>query len=131
MKSVEAVKMFMMGLLVAVLAVIAFRATPDVNAYEGGASSGTFIALTSNSNNGRTSVLYLIDSENKFISLYGYDDSQFQFRASRYYGFDMGIVDMNMRRGLGVDEAKEWMENSIEEMERLKAGDKKWRKNKN
>lgn len=103
MKSVDGVKLFVAGVTVALLAMIAFRGSDQAQA--GGATVGTMMALTGVQQN--NSMLYLVDAENKSLAVYAYDGNQLQFRAARYFAYDLGIIEMQNRAGLTVDKAKE------------------------
>lgn len=102
MKSADGVKLFVAGVVVALLAMIAFQGMDKAQA--GGGSAGSLIALTGVQQN--TAVLYLVDAENKSLALYAYDGNLFQFRAARYFAYDLGIFELNNRSGVSVEDAK-------------------------
>lgn len=103
MKSVDGVKLFVAGVTVALLAMIAFRGAEQARA--GGASVGTVMALTGVQQN--NTMLFLVDAENKSLAVYAYDGNQFQFRAARYFAYDLGIFDHQLRSGISIEDAKE------------------------
>ncbi len=103
MKAGEAVKMILLGMTVAFLAVLAIRGGGEGLAADH-AAGGSVIALTVSDT--KDTYLYLVNTESKHIALYAYDGNKFGFRASRSYQYDR-LEDMNDRRGMSVKDAKQ------------------------
>ena len=110
MKTVEAIKIFLLGIITAFLAVLVFRPTDGLTvAAEGGAAAkgGDLMAVATQRGNS-DAVLSIIDPTNKYIAQYSVDNARFNLRAARYFKNDLYITDINKKGGLSVkDAAKE------------------------
>lgn len=108
MKTGEAIKIFLLGMIVALLGVIAFRPQEQGAAYaDDGSAAGGLIAVTGE----EKSTLYLIDPAKKVICQYSTDNARFTLRGARYYKNDHGLYDDNKAGGgIPVKEAKKLAE---------------------
>lgn len=102
MKPVEAVKIFLLGMITAFLAVIVFRGPQSsIAVADTGGAANNIIAVTSPKDGN----LFLIDTANKYVSQYTTDSSKFRFRTGRYYNYDLQIYD-SFKWGLSVKDAR-------------------------
>lgn len=116
MKAVDTVKILGLGIVIALLAMIALNRSAAVNAADA-ASAGSIIALTAASTNitkGYT-YLFLVDTSQKYVAVYSLDDTYFGLAAARYIGYDLGINEIDKFRAkqpLSVKDAKKAYEES-------------------
>lgn len=107
MKTVDAVKMFAMGIIVALLCVIAFQAPTDVRAADR-ASSGGITAVTQRfGNDGKFAGMILIDTQSKKLAYYLFDDMKFAFCTARDFSYDIMQKSLKFeRKGYSVKDAE-------------------------
>ena len=103
MKPTDVVKIFLLGMITAFLAVIALRSPQGTVALAGGggASSGNIIAVTTP----ESGSLFIIDTANKQLAQYTTDSRQFRLRAARYFNYDLQLYD-SLQQGMTVKRAK-------------------------
>lgn len=113
----DLVKVFLLGMIVALLGVLALR--PDsgsVQAAGGGGAAGPvtangLIALTGPGD----AALFLIDPVNKYIAQYDIDNARFSLRAARYFKNDLYIKDINRKGGIDIDLAEKEAKKSMKD----------------
>lgn len=118
MKAAEAVKIFMLGMITAFLAVLIFQGGHDeskpgaavaADAAGAVAKGGDLLALTGE----EKCTLFLIDPVNKQIAQYSVDTARFSLRAARYFKHDMFITEENRRGGIDVERAEKLAKESM------------------
>jgi hypothetical protein len=102
MKTAEVVKIFLLGMIAAFLAMIALRPEQSVVRADSGVKSGDVIAVTAPDR----ATLFLIDTSSKQIAQYGVDTNRFSLRAARHYGYDLSIEEATSPQGMDLKEAK-------------------------
>lgn len=107
MKLQETVKIFLLGMAVAFLGMIALRGTSSVAAQD--PSSGGLQAIASAG--GDTAHLFLVNPTTQIFAYYCARSGRVQLQGTRYYGFDLGIYDA--RPNLTIKEAKNQYEKDI------------------
>ena len=92
MNTSDAIRMFLLGVAVALLAVIAFRpAQQSAQAQMAGAPAGNIIALTASGPKDQAS-LFLIDPAKQTIAFYSAKDANpFSLRGVRWFKDDLSI----------------------------------------
>jgi len=113
----EKIKIFLLGAIVALLAVVIFGrsslTTPVAHAADGTAYGDGILAVASGDN------LYLINTATKNIAYYNNKSSKFSLRAGRYYKYDIGLVDENKDGGITVKDAQKAAEGAADEIRKL------------
>lgn len=106
MKNSDAIKIFLLGAITALLAVIALRpATTEVRAADGmAASAGGLMAVTGP----RDAALFIIDPTNKYVSQYAIDSTGFSLRGARYFKHDLYIRELKRKGRFSVDDAEQF-----------------------
>ncbi|MBN2712786.1 MAG: hypothetical protein JXR97_10210 [Planctomycetes bacterium] len=104
--SVEMVKVFLLGMICAFIAVMALRPTSSsAKAADGGAmgaSAGGMMALTGP----KDATLFLIDTKNEIILSYSPTAGRYLLRSGRTYQYDKFLEDENKTGGFTVEEAQ-------------------------
>ena len=114
--TVDLVKVFLLGMITAFLAVIALRPNGGVilAANKGGGAmagqAGSLIALTGPSD----ASLFLVDTTNKHIAQYAVDNSRFSLRAARAFKNDLWIKDINRKGGIDLKTAEKEAKKSMD-----------------
>lgn len=112
MKTSESMKMFLLGLVVALLAVIALRSDSGVATAADSGGSGNLVALAQSSKN--AAMLFLVDMQTRHIAVYMAEDNKFAFQAARSFRYDLGITEADGRK-ISVADAKKLYDRSREE----------------
>jgi hypothetical protein len=109
MTTATTIKMFLMGMIAALLLVIALKdgraALNSASAADSGQAGGT-IALVSNYGQGNNKLgIVLVDTSTKHIAIYQADDNSkfFSLVAARNYGYDLGIDHADYDSSKGYD----------------------------
>jgi len=106
MKTVDAVKIFLLGMIAALLLITALRPESGVGMAATSATSkgGDLMALA-----GTNGQLFVIDTVNKYVAQYAVrqNNGEFTLFAGRYIGHDLAISETFKRNGMTVKEAKE------------------------
>lgn len=112
MNTVETIKIMGLGVVIALLGMIALnRGGQVVNAADA-ASAGKIIAVT---NGGK--YFYLVDTESQHIAVYYADDNSFAFAYARRYNYDVGINETERfsRKGYTVKESEKMYKDSLKQ----------------
>lgn len=105
----EKIKIFLLGMAVAFLAVITFELCgnntrnpliPSAHAADVAVAGDGTMAIAANDN------LYLINTATKNIAYYSYKNAKWTLRGGRYYKFDLGLMDEFRDGGIPVKDAK-------------------------
>lgn len=104
----EGIKYFLIGIVVALLAVVAFKADSKGNMLMaedgGGAGSGSangIIVVTLGS-----SELAVVDARNMRMGVYSFDSSRLKLKAARNIKYDLQVkTEISSSRGMSVTEA--------------------------
>ncbi len=109
----DAAKLFLLGMITALLAVIAFRPNQAATyAGTGGVgNAGGLIAVTGE----EKGTLFLVDPVNKYVAQYAVDNARFSLRGARYFKQDLYIRDENRRGGIPVEMAEKMAQRSMRE----------------
>jgi hypothetical protein len=100
----EVVKIFLLGMIVAFLAVIALRPQDNSALAAGGADrDGALMGLTGD----KEASLFLVDPVNKQIAQYSIKNNNFSLRAARSFKHDLSITEVNNQGGLSVEKAED------------------------
>ncbi len=118
----EKIKLFLLGVIVALLAVAVFgnHKTPDLSslglpaAVASDTASGDGVLAVASGDN-----LFLINTATKNLAFYSYKSSKFSLRAGRYYKYDLGLVDELRDGGISVKDAKKAADDGAKELRKL------------
>jgi hypothetical protein len=107
MKTSETVKIFLLGMIVAFLAVIALRPQDNSALAAGGADrDGALMGLTGD----KEASLFLVDPVNKQIAQYSIKNNNFSLRGARSFKHDLSIMEANNQGGISVKDAGDLVE---------------------
>lgn len=116
MNTVEAVKIFALGVVIALLGMLLVNQSQKTNAGDS-AAAGSLIALTSQAGSGgKNTFLYVIDSETRHLAIYSGDENGMAFCGARYIGYDVFIDEAKWKRapsGYSVEEAEKMYKESM------------------
>lgn len=110
----DLVKVFLLGMITALLAVIALKpgggeAQAAAGGIGGPVMGNGIMALTAP----EEGVLYLVDPVNKYIAQYDLSNSRFSLRSARYFENDLRIKEASDKGGMSVNEAEREAEKSM------------------
>jgi hypothetical protein len=103
----DQVRIFLLGVIATLLAVIAFRPSTQEARADTGSSDGIIAVAAPQS-----SSLYLVNTKDKTIAHYENGSSNFKLKAARFYQYDLQIFDKSGKT-LSVDDAKDQAEKDI------------------
>ena len=115
MNSSNALTFFVLGIVVALLCVIALKDQSRSVAADA-ASAGRYMALMgSGGPNQKSTILTLLDAEKQFMAVYLVDENGFAFCQGRYFGYDVFIEDSGKwkRQGYSIAESKKMYEDTL------------------
>lgn len=115
MNSSNALTFFVLGIVVALLCVIALK-DQNRSVAADAASSGRYMAVMGSGGvNHKSTILALIDGEKQFMALYMVDENTFSFCQGRYFGYDIFIEDSGKwkRQGYTVAESKKMYDETL------------------
>ena len=110
MKTADAVKIFLLGMVTAFLAIIAFRPQSAISFAADSGRAGDLIAVAAATQN--QAVLFLIDTASKQIAQYAVDNQRFSLRGARHYGYDLAIEEASQPGGIDLKNAKKLAQES-------------------
>lgn len=108
MNSSNALTFFVLGIVVALLCVIALK-DQNRSVAADAASAGRYMALMGSGGvNNKSTILTIIDAEKQFMALYLVDENNFSFCQGRFFGYDIFIEDSGKwkRMGYSIAESK-------------------------
>ena len=107
MKISDAVRLFLLGMITAFLAVIALRPQSGAFSADDGVRAGDLIAVTGPDK----ATLFLVDTNAKQIAQYGVDNARFSLRGARHYSQDLKVFEGSWTgTGIDVEGATKWIE---------------------
>ncbi len=108
MKSTDVVKIFLLGVVTALLAVLVFSPSRSITlAGDAGGAVSQMGDLMAVAVSGEDATLFLIDPVNKQLAAYNYGGDELNLNGARHYSQDLLLEYASSNRGMTVEEARE------------------------